>query len=86
MTEHIIDGNIFGRYDIYKFFLRESPVYNEYGNKVVTFDEYYELERFFADKFSCDCTDCGGHDISRSCAVERAFYSMYGMIKNEDIV
>ena len=86
MAHFTIDKNIFSRYDIYMFFLQRTPLYNEAGNKIVTAEEYYELEQFFANEYSCNCSDCGGKDVSRQCAVENAFKSRIGTIKNEDLV
>ena len=86
MTEYKISANVFSRYDMYKFFLQECPRYDENGNKICTFEEYYVLEEYFSKLYSCDCTDCGGKDISRKCAVEEAFSENFDIIKNEDIV
>ena len=86
MAHFTIDKNIFSRYDIYMFFLQITPLYNETGDKIVTAEEYYELEKFFANEYSCDCTDCGGKDVSRQCAVEKSFKYRIGTIKNEDLV
>ena len=86
MSEYVIDRNIFSRYDMYKFFLQEPTKYNDNGDKVCTFDEYYRLEKYFATLFNCDCTDCGGKDISRACNVETTFRNIYGTIKVEDMV
>ena len=62
MSEFVISKNIFSRFDMYKFFLSETTRYNENGDKVCTYDEYYRLEKYFAKVFNCDCTDCGGVD------------------------
>lgn len=86
MSQYIIDKNIFSRFDMYKFFLSETTRYNENGDKVCTYDEYYGLEKYFAKLFNCDCTDCGGKDVSRPCNVETSFRNIYGTIKAEDLV
>lgn len=49
-------------------------------------NEYYELENFLAKKLNCDCTDCGGSDISRKCNVEKFFYSKCSYIKRNTMV
>ena len=86
MPNFIISSDIFSRYDIYMFFLGKTPNYNADGDKIVTEEEYYFLENFFANKYSCDCTDCGGEDVSRQCAVENEFKSIYGHILKENLV
>ena len=86
MAHFTISGDIFSRYDIYMFFLGKTPKFNANGDKIVTGEEYYALEKFFANKYSCDCTDCGGKDVSRQCAVENEFRDIYGQIVKENIV
>ena len=86
MSQYIIDKNIFSRFDMYKFFLKESVIHNENGDKVCTHDEYYRLEKYFSHLFNCDCTDCGGKDVSRACEVESTFRNIFGTIKLEDMV
>jgi len=67
------DDKIFTRYDIYKMLIRDRPNYR--GNH-----DYYSLERYLALIYNCDCTDCGGNDISRKCAVEQNFFKKHGII------
>ena len=75
----IKDENIFTRYDIYNMLIKEKPFYR--GDH-----DYYALERYLAVIYNCDCTDCGGPDISRKCNVERAFMNIYGIIRRANMV
>ena len=86
MSDYTIDKHIFSRFDMYKFFLQESTRFNENGDKVCTFEEYYSLETYFANLYNCDCTDCGGPDISRKCNVETVFGKLFGTIQVENMV
>ena len=67
------EDNIFTRFDMYNIMIKDSPKYR--GGH-----DYYSLERFLAIIHNCDCTDCGGNDVSRKCAVEQKFAQKHGSI------
>ena len=85
MPEWVLDKNCFTRYDMYKFFLKETPEFKG-EDRVCSFNEYYRLESYFAKLYACDCTDCGGGDVSRKCGVEWEFSKHYGSIHTHNIV
>ena len=86
MSYFVFDNNIFSRFDMYKFFLKETPDYID-DKRVCTFEEYYQLEKYFAKLYNCDCSDCGGPDVSRKCNVETVFREIVGgNIQYENIV
>lgn len=70
---------IFTRYNMYKMLMLDYPKYM--GN-----DDWYSLERYLSIIYNCDCTDCGGHDISRKCNVENVFFQKYGVIRNVNLL
>tara|TARA_B100000674_G_scaffold140775_1_gene110579 strand:- start:1490 stop:1738 length:249 start_codon:yes stop_codon:yes gene_type:complete len=78
-NEKIKDENIFTRYNIYRMLIKTSKNYR--GSY-----EYYDLERYLSVIYDCDCTDCGGPDISRQCNVEKAFMNRYGIIRKANMV
>ena len=68
-----------GRYQIYKIMVSKYPDYT-YG------DDYYAMERYLAKKLNCNCTDCGGPNVSRKCNVENFFYNTYWIFRDETMV
>jgi len=79
ITYYNMNKHLFTRLDMYIFLIKEFPSYR--GG----FD-HYPLERFLSIMLNCDCTDCGGHDISRPCNLETIFSNRYGRIDTHDIV
>ena len=73
------DEITFGRYNIYTILIETFKEYT--GTR-----EYYELENYLAKKLNCDCTDCGGKDISRKCNVEKYFFKRYSYVKQNTLV
>ncbi len=68
-----------GRYQIYKIMVSKYSDYT-YG------DDYYAMERYLAKKLNCNCTDCGGPNVSRKCNVENFFYNTYWIFRDETMV
>ena len=72
-------SNILTRYDIYKFLIKERPFYRGAH-------DYYSLERYLSTIYRCECTDCGVHDFSGKCKVEKYFFGKYGLLFNSNMV
>jgi len=69
---------IFTRYDMYKMLIKG---FDYQGN-----DDWLEMEDYLSKIYNCDCTDCGGRDVNRSCNVEKAFAGKFGRISRHNMV
>ena len=68
----------FTRYDMFKMLIVN---YDYHGN-----DDWLEMEEYLAKNYDCDCTDCGGRDVSRVCNVEKAFSEKFGRITQHNLL
>lgn len=68
----------FTRYYMYKLLIAEFDYQG--------IDDWLEMEKYLAKVYNCDCTDCGGRDVSRSCNIEKEFQKKYGRISYHNIV
>ncbi len=69
---------IFTRYDMYKMIISNF----DYKGR----DDWLEMEGYLSKIYNCDCTDCGGRDLSRECNVERAFAKKFGRISQHNML
>jgi hypothetical protein len=71
-------AQIFTRYDMFKMLIIN---YDYTGN-----DDWLEMEDYLSKIYDCDCTDCGGGDVSRACNVEKVFSKKYGRISRHNML
>lgn len=71
-------AQIFTRYDMYKMLIKG---FDYKGN-----DDWLEMENYLSKIYNCDCTDCGGRDVSRSCNVEGHFAKKFGRIIQHNLL
>ena len=69
---------IFTRYDMYKMLIKS---FDYTGN-----DDWLEMEDYLSKIYNCDCTDCGGRDVSRPCNVETHFAKKFGRIMQHNLL
>ena len=77
-TKVNMTAQIFTRYYMYKMLIKGLDYK---GN-----DDWLEMEDYLSKIYNCDCTDCGGRDVSRPCNVESHFAKKFGRIMQHNIV